>query len=201
MNMQKSGAIRSQKTLLMVEMGILTAIVIVLQALASSIRFGPFSITLVLAPIVIGAALGGWKAGAWLGFVFGVMVLLSGDANPFLAVSIPGTIITCIAKGMTAGALAGLVYRALEQKSQLFAVIAAAIVCPVANTGVFLLGCVVFFLDTIRSAGAASGYSNAGAYMLFGIVGLNFVVELAINLALSTTIVRVLEIIRKRINR
>ena len=54
----------------LVGMGILTAIVIVLQGLASAIRFGPFSITLVLAPIIIGAALYGWKAGAWLGFVF-----------------------------------------------------------------------------------------------------------------------------------
>ena len=53
-----------------VGMGVLTALVIVLQAIGSVIRFGTFSITLVLAPIIIGAALYGWKAGAWLGFVF-----------------------------------------------------------------------------------------------------------------------------------
>ncbi len=59
-----------EKTLMLAVMGVLTAIVIVLQALAIGIRFGTFSITLVLVPIVVGAALYGWKAGAWLGLVF-----------------------------------------------------------------------------------------------------------------------------------
>ena len=48
----------------MTGMAILTAIVIVLQLLGSFIRFGPFSISLVLVPIVIGAALyGAWAGG------------------------------------------------------------------------------------------------------------------------------------------
>ena len=55
-----------------------TAIVVVLQFLGAFIRFGPFSISLVLIPIVVGAALYGAGAGAWLGFVFGLVVLLVG---------------------------------------------------------------------------------------------------------------------------
>ena len=78
-------------------MGLLTAIVVVLQAMAIAIRFGVFNITLVLVPIVVGAALYGWKAGAWLGFVFGVVVLFT-DAGAFLAINIPGTIITVLLK-------------------------------------------------------------------------------------------------------
>ena len=180
----------------LVGMGILTAIVIVLQGIGSAIRFGPFSITLVLAPIIIGAALYGWKAGAWLGFVFGVMVLAT-DAAAFLAINVPGTIITCIMKGMLAGAAAGAVYKLLEKKNQWAAVLTAGVVCPVVNTGVFLIGCVLFFLSTIKEWGAASGYENVGAYFLFGFVGLNFLVEMGINLVLSTAIVRILNIIRK----
>jgi uncharacterized membrane protein len=64
-------------------LGILTAIVIVLQAIGATIKFGPFSITLVLLPIVIGAALIHPLAGGWLGFVFSIVVLLT-DAAPFL---------------------------------------------------------------------------------------------------------------------
>lgn len=64
--------------------GLFTAIVVVLQLVASAIKFGPFSITLVLAPIIIGAAMYGIGAGAWLGFAFGVTVLISGDAAAFL---------------------------------------------------------------------------------------------------------------------
>lgn len=180
----------------LVGIGVLTAIVIVLQGLASSIRFGTFSITLVLVPIIVGAAVYGWKAGAWLGFVFGVMVLLT-DAGAFLAINVPGTIITCILKGMLAGLAAGAVYRLIEPKSQTTAVVTAGVVCPVVNTGVFLIGCLLFFLKTVKEWGAGAGYDNVGAYFLFGFVGLNFVVELAINLVLSTAIVRILNIIKK----
>lgn len=179
-----------------VGMGVLTALVIVLQAIGSVIRFGTFSITLVLVPIIVGAALYGWKAGAWLGFVFGIMVLAT-DAGAFLAISVPGTIITCLLKGILAGAAAGIVYELFENKTKLGAVIGAGIICPVVNTGVFLLGCLVFFLDTVKEWGAGAGYENVGAYFLFGFVGLNFVIELAINLVLATAIVRILNIIKK----
>ena len=179
-----------------VGMGVLTALVIVLQAIGSVIRFGTFSITLVLVPIIVGAALYGWKAGAWLGFVFGIMVLAT-DAGAFLAISVPGTIITCLLKGILAGAAAGIVYELFENKTKLGAVIGAGIVCPVVNTGVFLLGCLVFFLNTVKEWGAGAGYENVGKFFLFGFVGLNFVIELAINLVLATAIVRILNIIKK----
>ncbi|MBR4950350.1 MAG: ECF transporter S component [Clostridia bacterium] len=173
---------------------ILTALVIVLQIMGSFIRFGVFSISLVLVPIVVGAAKCGWKIGAWLGFIFGVVVLLNGDAAPFLAVNAAGTIVTVLLKGALCGLAAGLVYRALEKVNVYLAVIAAAFVCPVVNTGVFLLGCVVFFMDTITEWGLAAGFSNAGAYMFLGLAGGNFIFELATNLILSPVIVRILNI-------
>ena len=85
------------KTRKLTGIAIFTAIVIVLQLLGSFIRFGPFSISLVLIPIVVGAAMYGTAAGAWLGFIFGLVVLLSGDAAAFLGVNALGTIITVIA--------------------------------------------------------------------------------------------------------
>lgn len=184
------------KTKTIVGLGLLTAIVIVLQALAISIRFGVFTITLVLAPIIIGAALYGWKAGAWLGFVFGVVVLLT-DAGAFLAISVPGTIVTCILKGAAAGAVAGLIYSVLKQKNKLLAVIVAGIAAPVCNTGIFLLGCRMFFFDTIKTWAEGAGFASAGTYMITAFVGLNFVVELVINLVLSVAIVRIIEIALK----
>ncbi|MGN1128314.1 MAG: ECF transporter S component, partial [Candidatus Flemingiibacterium sp.] len=125
-------------------LALLTAIVVVLQLLGSFIRFGGFSISLVLVPIVIGAALLGVGAGGWLGLVFGVTVLLSGDAALFLGFNVPGTIIAVLGKGVLAGLAAGAVYRLLEGKNTLLATIAAAVVCPVVNTGVFFIGCYAF---------------------------------------------------------
>lgn len=176
----------------LVGLGLLTAIVIVLQAMAISIRFGVFAITLTLVPIIVGAALYGWKAGAWLGFVFGVVVLFT-DAGAFLAVNVPGTIVTCILKGTLAGLCAGAVYRLISKKNKVAAVITAGVVSPVVNTGIFLLGCVLFFMGTIQEWAAGAGFENVGAYMVTAFVGLNFVIELAVNLVLSSAIVAIIE--------
>jgi len=183
---------RKKQTQTLVLGAILTALVIVLQLMGSFIRFGMFSISLVLIPIVIGAATCGWKIGAWLGFVFGAAVLMSGDAAAFLAVDVFGTILTVLLKGTACGLVAGLVYKALEKKNRYIAVFAAAVACPVVNTGVFLLGCVIFFLPTITEWGIAGGFSNAAAYMFLGLAGGNFLFELAANIILSPVIIRVL---------
>lgn len=185
-----------EKTRAIVGTGILTAIVVVLQALAIGIKFGPFSVTFVLIPIVVGAALYGYKSGAWLGFVFGAVVLCT-DAAAFMAINAAGTVITVLLKGILAGLGAGLVYKLLENKNRTAAVIAAAVVCPVINTGVFLLGCVVFFLDTITEWVQGAGFASVGAYLIFGMVGLNFLVEMVSNILLSSVIVKILNIVKK----
>ena len=128
---------------------LLTALVIVLQFAGAFIRFGLFQVSLVLVPIVIGAATCGAFSGAWLGFVFGMVVLLNGDAAAFLTISPAGTVLTVLLKGTLCGLISGLVYKAFEKRNRILAVIAAAIVCPIVNSGVFLLGCFTFFYDTI----------------------------------------------------
>jgi len=178
----------------LVGIGLLTAIIIVLQALAILIRpTGIFNITLSLVPIVVGAALYGYKAGAWLGFVFSAVVLFT-DTAAFMAISVPGTVITVLVKGTAAGLVAGLVYLALEKKNTYLAVIVAAIVCPIVNTGLFLVGCKLFFMDTISEWAQASGFASAGAYMILGLVGINFLIEMAVNVILSSAIVRIVRI-------
>ena len=125
---------------------LLTALVIILPLMGSFIRFGPFSISLVLIPIVIGAATCGTKISTWLGLVFGVTVLLSGDAALFMAVDILGTILTVLVKGIACGFFTGLTYNAIEKHNKYLAVAIAAIVCPLVNTGVFLFGCMQYLL-------------------------------------------------------
>ncbi len=176
--------------------GILTALVVVLQYMGSFIKFGPFSISLVLIPIVIGAATCSTKISTWLGLVFSVVVLAL-DASAFLAISVPGTVITVLAKGTACGLTAGLAYKLLHKKNQYAAVIAAAIVCPITNTGIFLLGCVVFFFKTIQEWGIGAGYANAVEYMFLGLAGGNFLFEMATNIILCPVIIRILNIRKK----
>ena len=178
----------------MVLCAIMTALVVLLQLLGAFVRFGPFSISLVLIPIVIGTATCGANVGAWLGLIFGLTVLLSGDAAAFLAVNVPGTIITVLLKGTACGYVAGLVYKALEKKNRYLAVISAAIICPVVNTGIFLIGCFAFFMETIASW---AGNDTIAHYIIFVLVGGNFIFEFLFNVVLSPVIVRLISIRKK----
>ena len=175
-------------------LGLLTAIVVVMQFVSMGLRFGTFSITLTLIPIVVGAALYGWVSGAWLGFVFGVSVLLTGDANAFLAVNIPGTITTVLVKGILAGLCAGLVYELISKKNQIAAVLVSAVIAPVVNTGIFILGSYVFFIDYL--SGLAEG-TNLFVFILVALVGINFFIELGTNLVLNPAILQIIRIGKK----
>ena len=189
----------SEKTRRLTGLALLTAIVAVLQVVASFIKFGPFTITLALAPILIGAALYGPKAGAYLGGVFGLVVLIAcilgwdpggnalWNANPFLTACI------CLVKGIAAGLAAGAVYRAVVGGSRahgrmMTGSIVAGIVSPLVNTGLFVLCLTLLFHDILVEWAAGSELIY---YIVFGLTGINFVLELVLNLVLSTVIVRV----------
>lgn len=187
----------TEKTRRMVGLSILTALVVVLQLVASFVMVGTFPLTLTLVPIVIGSALYGPKAGAWLGGVFGVVVLIMciigvdkggvilWNVNPIL------TAVLCILKGALAGLCAGLVYKAIARKNSLGGVIGAAIVSPVVNTGIFVVGLIVFFNPTLIEWAGAAG-KDVINYILFGLTGVNFVIELVLNLVLSSVIERLI---------
>lgn len=180
--------------------GIFAAIVVVLQLFATFIQLGSFSITLALVPIVIGAALYGVAAGAMLGGVFGLVVLImtiSGAggigaymlwaANPLL------TLLVIMLRGILSGAAAGAVYQALAKKNKFAGVVCAAIVCPVVNTGLFLLAMHFIFSDFLEmwADGATTVY-----FLFVGLAGVNFIIELVINIVLSPTIVRILRAVK-----
>lgn len=188
---------KKMSTRTMVTGALLTAIVIILQFLGASIKLGPFSVSLVLIPIAIGAITCGKTIGAWLGLVFGVVVLASGDAAPFWAVNTPGTIITVLLKGMACGFIAGLVNEALLKvtKNAYVSAIAAALVCPVVNTGIFLLGCLVFFMETVTEW---AGGTNVGAYMILTLVGINFIFEMAVNIIFAPAISHIVKVVNKK---
>lgn len=117
--------------------GLLTAIAAVLQFVGSAIRLGPFSVSLVLIPIVLGTALYGWGMGCWLGLVFGAVVLLSGDAGLFLSADPGGAIVTVLSKGIACGAAAGLCCRWLHPRYPRRSILLSALTAPLVNTGCF----------------------------------------------------------------
>jgi len=189
-----------EKTVRLVSLSVLSAIIIVLQVITTYFPVKPFPITLSLIPIIIGCALFDEKAGAYLGGIFSVVVIIMcaigadvggamvWNANPFLC------ILVCMIKGIAAGYAGGLVYKPISRKNRTVATFVAGLVTPVVNTGIFILGLVLFFKDVLI---AWAGGSDLLYYIIFSLTGLNFLVELGVNMILSPVVVKILDAIKK----
>ncbi len=177
----------------MMALGILGGLVAALSMI--KIPLGQFSITLALIPLVVGAILYGPRGGAFLGLIMGFVVLLV-DAAYFYGINPIGTIITVLVKSSAAGCISGLVFNVLNKKSQVTGIVLSTIIAPIINTGIFLIGCLVFFYPTMAAGAAAEG-KNVILYLLTAMVGLNFVVEFAINVVLAPTVTYIVKVISK----
>ncbi len=205
---------RNKKVMIMVQSAMLAALVVVLQLVGSFIKIGPLPMSLVLVPIVIGACLLGVKAGAFLGFVFGVVTMLMGITGVdgfslllFQAKPVP-FILLCLLKATMAGLVPALIYGALSKtfkgKNITVQTVLASISAPIVNTGIFVIGMLIFYYDTMGTLpslfpDAFGGFNSTLALLFIGLAGLNFVGEFIVNLVLTPVIVRVVDIVKKKI--
>ena len=200
---------QKEKTLELVQLSMLAALVVVLQLLSALIPpiAGMVSITLTLIPVVIGAILFGKKGGAILGFVFGLIVLINCIAgldpggnilwtvNPIL------TALLCIIKGVAAGFVPAAVYSAVMKdekigdKAKTPLTLVAAVLAPVVNTSIFVIGMLLFFKDTLTVW--ANGEPIL-SYILVGLAGINFTIEFLINILLTPAIIRIVDVVKKK---
>lgn len=200
---------QKEKTLELVQLSMLAALVVVLQLLSALIPpiAGMVSITLTLIPVVIGAILFGKKGGAMLGFVFGLIVLINCIAgldpggnilwtvNPIL------TALLCIIKGVAAGFVPAAVYSAVMKdekigdKAKTPLTLVAAVLAPVVNTSIFVVGMLLFFKDTLTVW--ANGEPIL-SYILVGLAGINFTIEFLINILLTPAIIRIVDVVKKK---
>jgi len=195
--MKASSKRMSTETLVMG--ALMTALVVVFQCVATyTTFFGPFSTAIGLIPIIIGAVMCGPLIGAWLGLIFGVVVLVTGGANLFLAFSVHGAIITVLVKGALCGFVSGLVNKLLKNVNRDVAAIAASVACPIVNTGIFLLGCVLFFMPYADSIAEAIAMDVTGMDLFLALATGNFLFELGMCIILSPIVVRILNIKRKK---
>ena len=72
-------------------------------------------------------------------------------------------------------------------------VVAAAVICPLCNTAILSIALVTIFKDLVLSWALAANYSSALEYVILGMVGLNFIVELAINVVFIPAIIKIIK--------
>ena len=182
-------------------LGVLTAIIVVLQIFGSYFRIGTISLSFVLVPIVIGGILTGVIGGTILGFIFGVITLVMGvvGANQFTFILFSDhpflTILTCVIKGSAAGFMSGFVYKLLKDKNLTLSTFAASAVAPIVNTGLFIVGAFCM-ADTLNSNFVAEN-SNVVYFIFIGCAGINFLIELAINLVLAPSVCKIIKAVKR----
>ena len=172
--------------------GLLTALTVVLSFIKIPI-FG-VSITLVLPVVIIGGALYGPYVGAWLTVIPNIIAFT--EAGLFLAYSPFGGVVTMLLKGLVAGFVSAIVYKMLSQKNQVGAIACSAVVAPALNSGIFVLGCLLFIWKELVSLAGENGVGIG--MLLFGLAGFNFIVELIINAILCPTILRIIQLAAKK---
>lgn len=178
---------RKKRLRMLMTLGLLTVVVVLLQLLGSSIRIGEFSISLILLPVVVGAVLCGPLGGAWLGFAFGIVLMLSGEVDVFYAISPLSTLICAPLRAALAGLASGLVYSSLRRKKEDLGVILASVAAPIVNTCLFIVLMLLFFYDFMETA---MGSGNVLSGLIKEYVSINFLIELSLSMVLTPVLVR-----------
>ena len=193
----------STRTEHLVGMGILTALVIVLQTFASGFKIGSFAPPLSLIPIILGAVLFGELAGAILGRVFGAVVLFAviSGAEPFstlmLQYSPSFTVIICLLKGMLAGYFSGIAYKVLSGINNVAAAIIASAIAPIVNTGIFSIGMLTVFYPLLTQTATTAGAENVIFFYFTVFIGIGFIFDLLFIAILVPGLLRIIKIVKK----
>ena len=210
----RSNTLNHQNILRMVQFAMLAALIVVLQLVGGSIPIGLIPLTFALIPIVVGAILLGPVGGAVLGFIFGLVTVIMTPGNLILMTLFQANpvayVILALAKATLAGLGGGLVYVALSKcfrgRFVYLTTLLASIAVPIINTGVFVLGMMVFFSDTAAVMPQLfpqvfGTYIGAFQVVFIGFAGFNFVGEFLVNLVLSPAVTRIIQITGKKFNK
>ena len=194
-----------EKTLRLVQLGLLSGLIILLQMYFVIPLPGSLTLSLVLVPIVVGAVLYGPRSGALLGGVFGVLVAvmavqgrLGALTNMMVAYNALLTVAICVLKGVAAGLVPGLIAKVFK-KRPFAGVLLAAAAAPIANTGIFVAGMLTVFRGVMLefADGIGMGGVNALYFAVVILVGVNFIIEFAANLILSPAIAGIVRGVKK----
>ena len=103
----------------------------------------------------------------------------------------------CIGKTTIAGLVSGLFYKLIEKKNKTIAVGVGALVIPIVNTGIYMLGIVLMKESASEFMGLTSSSAGVVFSVVFGLIWLNFVLEMVINTIFTPILHRVIKALDK----
>lgn len=191
----------------MAQMALLTAIVLILAFTPLGYLKTPWGveITFIVIPVAVGSVVLGPKAGAFLGFVFGMTSFVQCfGASPLgammLQISPVGTFVCCVVARVFVGLIPGLVYELLKRvkKAKVVGIGLCCFLTPITNTVLYIIGNYLIFSDTWLDIAVGSyGYTGEGGISLLvfmlGMVAVNGIVEAISCMFIATAVCRALQ--------
>ena len=188
---------RKNQTYRLVLAAIITALILVMAFTPLGYpKIGPFSITLLMIPVAIGAILLGPAYGAFFGLLFGLTSFLQCvfaidpvgalclSINPFL------TALFCIPTRVLAGYCTGLVFRLMHKKFKVASYVVASACSALFNTLFFVPTFVLCFGFNAEILLAMSVSNALG--VITALVTVNALVELAVCLIIGAAVSKAL---------
>ena len=173
------------------------ALIIVVMAFtpAGFLKTGNLEASFLVVPVAIGAILLGPTNGAVLGLVMGVVSFAqcfgaSDMGSALFGVSAVNTFLLCVIPRVICGWMAGVFYDLLSKidKTGFVPQIAAAVVCPLFNFILFMLGLSLLFGQTPYLLNLQTQMNASGIGFYFALGGMNLLYELLASLVLTTGI-------------
>lgn len=206
----KSVRTRTNRTVMLVETAMLTAIVLVMSFTPIGyLRIGGLELTLIMVPVIIGAVTQGPAVAAFLGGVFGItsfMQCFMGSAlgTVLVSISIPRTFVVCVVSRVFAGLFCGLLFSACRKQDRRggwsFAV--AGVSGSLFNT-VFFLGLLALLFwnvqFTAEQAASLGGVDTVLKTVIGVAAGINAPIELVVCAILGSAVGKGVSVALKRL--
>lgn len=203
--MSKAKTPQKSNTLMLTVMAMLTAVIFLLGFTPIGyIKLGIIEITFLQIPVIIGALLYGWKAGALLGAMFGITSFIQCFGSSIFGATLLGinpflTVLVCIVPRVLMGLFTGLMAMALikRDKSKTYGFIVPSLAGALLNTLFFMTSLILCFWHTDYIQELAGGLNVIKFCLAF--VGIQGLVEAIVCALLGTAIGRALYTVRAKL--
>lgn len=107
--------------------------------------------------------------------------------------SVTANVLTAVISALVAGGYLVLINFALKKENSAYYL--ASMVAPVANTGIFIVGTLIFFRHVLQ---LWAGGSNVVIYVFTGVIMFNFLIEFTLAVLLAPAVATIVKAVRKR---
>lgn len=175
-----------------VGVAILSALAVVLQLIANYMPSGsPVNLNLALLVITIAGVVYGPFSGAIVGTIVGFVIIFAPSTSAFIGHNAFMTVVLCLLKTGLAGMCAGFLFKLIKRWSVPEGIVSASLIVPIVNTGLFLIGAMIFFLPV---------YGDEIGTLIKLTLTINFLIEFIMCAVLSPTLIYLVKILDKRFN-